>query len=231
MGDFGPSFAASAGAALATEYARCSECSVRMPAGIMRECSFCGGTLVPERSAGSRSHRPAAARTPPAAPAAPPALSAAEVEVQAAQIMQAILPTELLESLSSGHSKPTDETVLEELPLVKIEPYVLLRVVRRPQPPPASIGRRELFAEAAERRRGAEGTNAHAAEAAPATEEPVEVPGADEQTPTSPPAAAAAPEVLELECRATASAFGTPLAELTDGVNVRAATATHEQPP
>lgn len=177
-------------------------------------CAMCGGTL---RQAGGR----AAAGGRPAESSA----ASDEVQRQAEQIISAILPADLLEDIG-GQSKPADEDVVAALPLVKIEPYVALRATRMPCNTSASSAvappRRELLAEAAERR--AEEARASAGSAAAATATATPPPPVLPQAETAaeeadaeasaPPTGAAAPVPLELQ--ATASAFGTPLAELGD---------------
>ena len=204
MGDWGPAFAHTTAPTNNNGQIpfRCEECGMRLP-GVT--CSFCGGRIISTGGGGTT-----AAPARPAAAAAPPSLE--EVEEVGMQIIQAIIPTALLEeaqAAANAHTAaPTDKDVLDELPLVKIEPYVSLTVTRGPpkgfaaaEPPPSNTPSREQLAEAAERRRSAEAVAA-ATSAAPSAEPPVE-----EEAP---------PPVLE--CRATGSAFGTPFNECGDGL-------------
>ena len=175
-------------------------------------CSFCGGRIV--RVSGGGGGSSSRAYPPPRASAAgvPTApTSVEEVQEHAHQILSAIIPTALLEeaqAAASAHgAAPTDKDVLDDLPLVKIEPYVALALMStRPKGVVADDTQasktpsRQQLAEAAERRRSAEA--AGATSAAP-TAEPSPV---EEEAPPL------------LECRATGSAFGTPFNEFADGV-------------
>ena len=186
-------------------------------------CSMCGGTLRPYGAAANRSN------TAAAAPAPRSDIAEEEVQRQADAIISAILPADLLGGLGNV-DKPADEDVVASLPLVKIEPYVSLRVTR--DAPDASDGPdelRKLRAEAAERRAAATAatttpapppamtTGADAAAACVgAAATPVPPPPAPVGTQAAssssepPPAAAAA----GLDFKGTSSAFGTPLADV-----------------
>ena len=106
-------------------------------------CSFCGGQMV---SISGRAPTQAAMPPIPTADAAmavaagmggnnnnnnPPSIE--QVQERAAQILTAILPADLFAEAAAASSAGvgTDKDVLEELPLVKIEPYVALRVTKK----------------------------------------------------------------------------------------------------
>lgn len=101
MAEWGPAYASQARQAVAL--LRCEECGSTVPATSARaECSHCGGSL----------------RAP------------SGIEELALSLAQTIVPQELVEELIGGaSSEPTNEDVLAELPLVRIEPHALLRVM------------------------------------------------------------------------------------------------------
>lgn len=206
MGDWGPGYtAANNRASDAGPNFRCSDCGMRQVHGV-GSCALCGGDLQRvgggggEGSGHAGAGRVGSARRAAAANAPP----SEEIQAQAQQILESILPPDLLEGVASGGaSQPTDQAVLDELPLEKIEPYVVLKISpdMSSTEPSGATPSRELLADAAERRSRGECSNAHKEASPPAA--------------TNPPEADAAPL---LELRATASSFGTPLADLPDGV-------------
>ncbi len=219
MGDFGPAYFASQAQAQAQSPYRCEECGLTLPStgGLSTPaCPMCGGVL--RLASGSGGNLPAgvAARGVEVGGAAVGVglgvggTPDAETMAIAAEVMQQIVPAELFEGLGT-EARPADKEVLASLPLVKIEPHVLLRVA----PGPAEAGgadedapceKRRLLAAAAERRRAdataADATTAADADAASAAA------GWEE--------AAAACGVPSAEMRGTGSTFGTFLSE--DGV-------------
>ena len=132
---------------------------------------------------------------------------------QVDQILSSILPPELQAAVGGHTDKPTDDQVLDDLPLVKVEPYIALRVLSGPPPTregtaaPVATPNRDVLADAAERRRGGASSGA-------TSDEPPPPPS----TTTAAAAAASSPEEATFEIRGTGSAFGTPLADLVDGV-------------
>ena len=248
MGDWGPGYASNTASAVnpSTAY-RCEECGMRQAGGTYGspECMLCGGSLV-RVGGGTAASTAASARVGGGTSAAgtsgdaagiagvrDPAVQARleQVQEQAVQILSAILPPDLLDGAGGeGGGRPTDENVLDELPQIKIEPYVVLRVT-----PGAGGGgsgddntmpRRELLAKAAERRaRG--GSDSEGVGVGEVTAIPSDAPGDHTAVPpdkkdagdvvsteVKPEEAAA----QELVIRATASSFGTPLADLPEGV-------------
>ena len=123
MGDFGPAYMSSSRPT--AQLYRCDDCSVTMPAAAASDdalCPSCGGTL---RSLGVGGAAPpdASARTGVRGTG----VSAAEM---ASVVLSEILSPGLLESLGAdgAPSRPTDQTVLAELPRLRIEPYAQLLV-------------------------------------------------------------------------------------------------------
>ena len=123
MGDFGPAYMSSSRPT--AQLYRCDDCSVTMPAAAASDdalCPSCGGTL---RSLGVGSAAPpdASARTGVRGTG----VSAAEM---ASVVLSEILSPGLLESLGAAGetSRPTDQTVIAELPRLRIEPYAQLLV-------------------------------------------------------------------------------------------------------
>ena len=154
---------------------------------------MCGGTAF--RASAQASARDVS-RQPPAE----------DVQRQAEAILSAILPADLLE----GHldsNKPADDETVAELPLVKIEPHVVLRVFRKP--PVATP--RQLLAEAAERRAAA-ATAAAAVTAGAIMSEGAPVTA--EETPAAAPLAAPPAVEAVLELKGTGSSFGRSLGEV-----------------
>ena len=123
MGDFGPAYMSSSRPT--AQLYRCDDCSVTMPAAAASDdalCPSCGGTL---RSLGVGGAAPpdASARTGVRGTG----VSAAEM---ASVVLSEILSPGLLESLGAAGetSRPTDQTVIAELPRLRIEPYAQLLV-------------------------------------------------------------------------------------------------------
>jgi hypothetical protein len=124
MGDWGPSYTARRGGAGASApFHRCEECGMRFPGSLSggdEACAFCGGRV---RSGGGSQ----AAAAAPAQDARRREEVEAQVEAQASQILSAIAPGLMDAFLAGEVSRPADQTTLDELPLVKIEPYISLR--------------------------------------------------------------------------------------------------------
>ena len=114
MGDFGPAYASRN--APRTLY-RCEDCGAALPfSGGEGSCSLCGGNL---RAIG------------PDAGAGPAPAGREAVAQLAAEVLQQIVPQELLEELAlPSADRGTEESVLEELPVEKVEPFALLSVWR-----------------------------------------------------------------------------------------------------
>jgi len=229
MGDFGPAYMPQAGGnSQRTPSFRCEECGMQVPIAMPdASCSICGGTLRPAGPAqrAPPTDQPAQASVSGSAPSA--GVADAEVQRQAEQILSSILPPELFGDMAGGGpNKPADEEAVASLPLVKIEPYVTLRITRE-----SSRDRRQLLAEAAERRATAVATattvtaaggvvqnmEAPHGEEAAVTSSTAEVPGALAPCapPPLPPPTTPHPEPSrELILRGTGSAFGTSLSEV-----------------
>jgi len=114
MGDFGPAYASRN--APRTLY-RCEDCGAALPfSGGEGSCSLCGGNL---RAIG------------PDAVSGPAPAGREAVAQLAAEVLQQIVPQELLEELAlPSADRGTEESVLEELPVEKVEPFALLSVWR-----------------------------------------------------------------------------------------------------
>ena len=190
-------------------------------------CSFCGGNVTPIAGSNATRRRGSTATRPAVPPTDPQPMDTAGMEAvqeQAATILSQIINPVLLEEAAHGAPRPTDKDVLESLPLVKIEPYVGLRVTATPPKDAASASAdanptpsRQLLAEAAERRAAAAaaaGTGAGAGTAAAET-------SSQAASSSSSPSDEEKDKPL-LEFRGTGSAFGTPLADIGDaGVSGR----------
>ena len=200
MGDWGPGYNAPQSAAASTNSLRCGDCGMRQSTGT--SCALCGGDL--QRVGGTAGGT--ATGNGGAAAQNNPSIDA--VAEQAEQILQAILPAELLEAAGGDAAdRPADQAVLDELPLIKIEPYVLLHVTAAAAAAPI----RELLADAAERRARGEATKQG--------EDDVDIsdaPASSSSSSNSSSSSSTAAVILEL--RATASSFGTPLADFPEGV-------------
>ena len=94
---------------------RCEDCGAALPFS-PGSCSLCGGNL---RAIG------------PDAGAGPAPAGREAVAQLAAEVLQQIVPQELLEELAlPSADRGTEESVLEELPVEKVEPFALLSVWR-----------------------------------------------------------------------------------------------------
>eukprot|EP00325_Prymnesiales_sp_UTEX-LB-985_P004822 CAMPEP_0174709266 /NCGR_PEP_ID=MMETSP1094-20130205/11286_1 /TAXON_ID=156173 /ORGANISM="Chrysochromulina brevifilum, Strain UTEX LB 985" /LENGTH=132 /DNA_ID=CAMNT_0015907927 /DNA_START=79 /DNA_END=473 /DNA_ORIENTATION=+ len=132
MGDWGMAYMPSTSArSNASEMARCVECGFTQFSLGLASCSMCGGTAF--RAAAS------AATQDVSRPTRPPD---EDVERHAEAILSAILPADLLGGSMEGPSKPADDEIVSSLPLVKIEPHVVLRVSRKS----AALPSRQLLA-------------------------------------------------------------------------------------
>ena len=209
MGDFGPAYYAQQQQQQGSARWRCEECGLELPvsSGAM-PCSMCGGAL----------RRVGAAPAPPTATASGNrtvvgdvgGLRDDEAMNLAAEVLQQIIPSDLLDGLTEA-PRPADEEALEELPLVRITPHVLLSVAVGPAGPRAGSAApsREVLAAAAERRLAA-GSGSEAAEPTHSAVGEVGEVGEEE----------AAPELLPAgfprEMRGTSSSFGTLMSDLGD---------------
>ena len=161
MAEWGPAYASEASPS--SELLRCGECGATAPASTTTTvCYHCGGTLRPP----------------------------AGVDELAMSLVQTLVPPSLVETLASGAAEATDEGVLEELPLVRIQPHVHLRVL-------------------------APSTDACATDA-PRTDAPVSAPATDSSAPATD--SSGADRVL-MESRGTGSTFGTLLSDLDAGIS------------
>ena len=185
-----------------------------MPASVdVGGCALCGGNLVALRS--NQPQPAAAAAFQPSAPGQP---NMEAVQQQAAQILEAIVPADLMEEMmgaagGGSNSRPAWAEVLDALPLIKIEPYVILSIAPGSgDEGAASTPSRELLASAAERRAAASETDAAAAAPTKPTDK------IEEQKEAKAKVEATA-SVTSIELRGTASSFGTPLADFAEGVS------------
>ena len=165
-------------------------------------CSMCGGRLRPVGS----HHSISGSAAVPASSDASERIASEEVQRQAEEILSTILPANLLEDMAGGADKPADDDVVASLPLVKIEPYVSLQITPAPSGASDAPARRELLADAAERRAASGSVSATSVSEPP-------------QLSSEPTEKAAEPSLLTpsravLDFKGTGSAFGTPLADI-----------------
>lgn len=126
MGDFGPAY-------MHTQQARpmvCAECGARLLLPRSASCTHCGTAL---RSAANAASSWGSGEEFGSLPDGASGTEALEAMVPA--LLQRIVPAELIRDLveaagGANINAPVDEVVMDELPTVKIEPHVLLRVAR-----------------------------------------------------------------------------------------------------
>ena len=186
MGDFGPAYA----------YAQqdpglvCQECHagpLRLPRS--GTCPHCGTSLRSAAPAGSRGGGGGSG----------PDMETATLETMVPALLQRIVAPGLLEGLADygDASAAADETAIESLETVKVEPHVRVEISHR------------------EPDRSPRDAAAHAAEARAAAAAGMDASSATDCGAGSGAAAAAPP----LEMRGTASSFGTHLGDLPSGVS------------
>lgn len=116
MGDFGPAYQQPRATPPQLQLYRCEECSVTLPGaavGSQGHCPSCGGVL---RNASTASTAQAASH------------DLDEANTLAVAVLASILPPEMLDVTASadGPARPTDQSVLADLPREKVEPYAQL---------------------------------------------------------------------------------------------------------
>ena len=188
MGDFGPAYA----------YAQqdpglvCQECHagpLRLPRS--GTCPHCGTSLRSAAPAGSRGGGGGSG----------PDMETATLETMVPALLQRIVAPGLLEGLADygDASAAADETAIESLETVKIEPHVRVEISHR------------------EPDRSPRDAAAHAAEARAAAAAGMDASSATDCGASAGSGAAAAAPPLEM--RGTASSFGTHLGDLPSGVS------------
>jgi len=192
MGDFGPSYMHTTQERIAV----CDECGFG-PLTSASSCPHCGS------STRGNTGRRAAARAAVAEMLGPGEGNGADaLSALVPELLQRLVHPDLLADLAGvgyADSNPADEATLDELPTVKIEPHVLLRVVRRQNAREHAAAAAEARARRTEAERiAAEQGAACSADAASADDE---FSGAG-----------------SFELRGTASAFGTHLADFAAGI-------------
>lgn len=196
MGDWGPGHVPRASASASAAMSRCAECGfTQVSLGAGAACSMCGGTVF--RAAAGAGPQDVSRQQ----------LPSEDIQRQAEAILSSILPTDLLNEYSSAPSKPASDEVVADLPLVKVEPHVALRIMRKPPVAAASVSpSRQVLAEAAEQRRAAAAAAAGSTASASGDSLPA--------VPAPAPAPERAVADRPLELKGTGSAFGTSLAEI-----------------